>query len=510
MPKSRRSNTTIASTNRRNPSNEMAIDSYNENTSGIGSIGGAGSVQDTGVSDENSNSEIVQRMQNRLNEVRTVRVNVESRTRARNEELEVSFDPDRSGIARVASPSGHTYEVNYVNGSCNCMHYRIHGDGCRHIDAANAAVGQISNERRLSGNNETVTAEALDRQSNIDAAEEMNRRNITIEQEDDGFFYEDNKSTFREMLQGNMEETPYEYDNVLNGSKITFGVELEFVGGNADAIAGELYDLGICAHDSRVGYHSPSVEGKWKLERDSSVSMGDGGGELVSPVLRDTPETWHNIQTICEVAKRHGASVNSHTGAHVHVGMEPLDTARQRWKRFFRVIGRYEESIYRFSGGDLGRIRDNYSHYAMPFADTAKNASNMRFRMNSPEDVNSLANTVGTTRYYGVNLTNIPYSSRPDTVEFRYFNGSLNAKQIQNNIMLANGVVMAAEKARTKDSENFNVTDSMKRRGEMLTSSVESPRRRDESSMRKFVDIVFTRKKDKDAAIEVFAKNTWR
>ncbi len=507
MPKSRRNNT-IASSDRTS-GNSSGISGSGQNYSSEGSSIGSNS---SGGSENSDNAEIVQRVEDRLNGVRTVTVNIESRTRRQTEEVQVTFDPNRRNIARVASQSGNTYEVNHEEETCTCMHYISHEEGCRHIDATNTAIGQILSERVVGNTNgaEGASDTVLEGQQNVDEINESNRSTLSLDQEDDGFFYEDNKQTFKSMLQGEMEEVPYEYENVLNGSKITFGVELEFVGGNADAIARELYTSGICADGRRVGYHAPSAEGKWKLERDSSVSSGDEGGELVSPILKDTPETWKSIEKICEVAKRHGATVNSRTGAHVHVGMEPLDTAKQRWKRFFKLIGRYEECIYRFSGGDLGRIRENHEHYAMPFADRAREASNMRFRMDSDDDVNRLSNTVCDTRYYGINLTNIPRYNAPNTVEFRYFNGSLNAKQIQANVKLANGIVMASEKARTHESENFNTTDTMKRRGEMLNNSVENVRRRDETSMRKLIDIAFTRKKDKDAAIEVFSKNVWR
>ncbi|WP_447412759.1 hypothetical protein [Clostridium perfringens] len=53
----------------------------------------------------------------------------------------------------------------------------------------------------------------------------------------------------------------------------------------------------------RLSYHSRSEQGKWKLERDGSVSNGDAGGEIVSPILKDTPKTCEQIKVICDVAK---------------------------------------------------------------------------------------------------------------------------------------------------------------------------------------------------------------
>lgn len=478
----------------------------------IGTGGGGSSSANDGIDEV----EIPQRLEDRLAASRTIDVTMESRTRGRNENIQVTFNPTSPGIASVRSESGSVYEVNYEENTCNCMHYRMRESGCRHIDATNIARGELHDGRgNESAHGQAISQQevstVLESQRGLDAQAEEQREALTREFEDDNFFYSDNVDEFRETMERvTYENLPYEYDNVLNGSNNTFGIELEFVGGDADAIARELYDLEICAYNYRVGYHSPGVPGKWRLERDGSVSSGTGGGEIVSPVLKDTPETWRNIETICEVAKRHGAQINYQTGAHVHIGMEPLDTARQRWRRFFNIVGSYEECIFRLAGGDLGGIRSGYSHYSMPFSNRASDAAVARFTMDTPEDVNRLTRNVsGMDRYYGINLTNVYQRHSPDTVEFRYFNGSLNPAQIQANIKIANGIMMASEKARTKDLDDMQVSESMKKRGNMLKESAGN-NRRDEAQIMKFVDIMFSRKKDKDNILSVFTKNRWR
>lgn len=348
---------------------------------------------------------------------------------------------------------------------------------------------------------------------NIDALSEE-ERNLIFNEEDDGFFYtdEENEEIFNETLERAVNnDITYEYENVLNGSSNTFGIEIEFVDGDADAIARELYGLGIVGHPRRVSYHARSIQGKWKLEYDGSVCSGSKGGELVSPVLTDTPETWRTIEKICEVAKRHGAKVNQKCGGHVHIGIEPLDTARQRWRRFFKTIAGFEDVLYRVSGGNLGRIRSGYSRYASPFSSQARSAAVRRFRLDSREDVNNLARTAsGRNRYFGINLTNIYERNKPNTVEFRYFNGSLDPGNIQANVKVSNGIIMAAQKARTQDSDTYTVTENHKKRGKILNeqSSYDNDRTT-HTGIRKFVDIVFSRKKDKDNLISVYSKNRW-
>lgn len=231
----------------------------------------------------------------------------------------------------------------------------------------------------------------------------------------------------------------------------------------------------------------------------------------MSPVLTDTQETWRTIEKICEVAKSHGASIDQRCGAHVHIGITPLDTARQRWKRLFRAIGSFEDVIYRFSGGNLGRIRSNHSRYATSFSDRARSTARSRFNLNDRSDIDTLArNASNNNRYYGVNFTNIYKSDKPNTVEFRYFNGSLDAGQIQANVKVANGIIIAAEKARTRSTANTPTTETMVRRGRILEESFSSRvNRNDHSAIARFVDVIFPRKKDKDAAIAVCANNQW-
>lgn len=471
--------------------------------SGTISSGGIGSGNGGATGAATDISELAGRLIDRIQQSRSVIVQVPSRTRGVTESTQVDFE--ESGRARVHSASGHIYDVNHEEGTCTCINYRVRGNGCRHIDAARQALGQINNTPIPQPVN---VQSSLQEHINFDLSEERRRENINSELEDDEFFYSDNLEDFNSTLERSRNEPlSYEYDNVLNGSRNTFGIELEFVGGDANAIARELYQLGICGYDSRVPYHSPSVPGKWKLEKDGSVSYGDSGGELVSPVLVDCPETWNTIQKICEVAKRHGATINQDCGGHVHIGIDPLDTARHRWKRFFKGISSFEDVLYRLAGGSLGRIRDGSTIYAREFANNATMGARSAFAMETAEDIRTLASRISNDRRRGINLTNLANPNKPNTIEFRYFNGSLDPAQIQNNVKIANGIITASEKARIQN----NNSETMKRRGNILREEpYENRNRQDHSMIRSFVDIFFTRKKDKDEILKVYSKNTWR
>ncbi|WP_283697412.1 amidoligase family protein [Clostridium perfringens] len=454
-----------------------------------GLIGGSGSGLSEGVIEE-----LVNNVNNRFDNI----VTVPGFSRTRNRIEDINIIPLGDNEYEVSSDEGGTYVVNMSDNSCQCGQYVYRNKCCRHLIAVREALGEVAEVDTI--NNVEATRRAMDIRDEIN-------RNIRGEEQDDNHFYTDNEdafdSDFNNITDSSVE---YEYENVLNGNTSTFGIELEFVGGDADAIARELYDLGIVSAPRRLNYHSSSEAGKWKVERDGTVSLGITGGEIVSPVLKDTPETWRQIEAICRVAKRHGARIDERCGGHVHIGMDKLDTARQRWRRFFKTIEVYEDCIYRAAGGDLGIIRENALCYAKPFSERAAESRNIHFNMDNDDDVRTMARIISEgNRYYGINLTNIA-SNRAPTVEFRHFNGSLNPKQIQANIKMAAGIINASEKARFRDTED----EIFKKRGNILKNSSTSDGVKTKRKMMEFLDIAFPRKNDKKAILNVFKKTEWR
>src|SRR3954451_12571892 len=135
---------------------------------------------------------------------------------------------------------------------------------------------------------------------------------------------------------------PYTTDGVLalwperrhETDRWTFGLEFEFATADAQWVAAELHARGLTASPEPDEYHGERTRGYWTVEQDHSVtsvfSGGESGatyvvgGEIVSPPLRDTPETWRQVATVLEVLRACGAEVNRSCGLHVHVGVEAL------------------------------------------------------------------------------------------------------------------------------------------------------------------------------------------
>lgn len=448
--------------------------------------------------------EMSDRIEDRLREAGTVRVSVESRSRGIHEDVDVTFS---GRTAVVSSGSGRSYSVDIDAGSCDCPDHLHRHNRCRHIEAVDIAREQIAQgTSQGSFYDVDVNANQFVREYVSNETEEE-IRNLQREYLDDSFFYTENPEQFHQDMQRLRDvPVPFYYDNVLNGSNITFGVELEFVGGDSNAIARELHRLGICSSPFMQNYHSSRVPGMWVLERDGTVTNGDSGGELISPVLTDTPETWHQIETVCEVARRYGAMVNTSTGGNVHIGAEDaLDGKRQRWRRFFKTTVGFENTFHRLAGGEQGRFRNS------GWASSSISQNRVGITTRLPQEENTAAfqyaiERISRGKYQSINLKH--FSGSKKTIEFRAFNGTLTPGIIQANVKYAAGVINTSIRSRIRQDEGINVSDADRKRGRLI-NDYESNNARDDASVMKALDVMFSRKEDKEHILSVIAKNTW-
>ena len=138
----------------------------------------------------------------------------------------------------------------------------------------------------------------------------------------------------------------YELENVIGDPNQTFGLEIEFDGADPNAVARALHQAGLTTSPVQRGYHSERQPGEWVVERDSTVTC-----EIVSPVLRDTPETWAQLEQVCSILQAHGARTTTRTGGHVHVGADSagMDHDVNRFRRVANVCAWAEDLMYRLA-----------------------------------------------------------------------------------------------------------------------------------------------------------------
>lgn len=217
-----------------------------------------------------------------------------------------------------------------------------------------------------------------------------------------------------------------------------FGVEIEMTGitraAAARAISRVLGDLGYSNEGGP--YFAWSVVDqkgrKWMLVRDSSILVEDDTNpfdsqqvELVTPVLEY--EDLDLLRTVVNALRQAGAVVNESCGIHVHVDASHHTAKSLRnlvilfWTKqdliyralqvnnrrlnFCRPLGRdLFERFVRVRGADMERLAD-----AWYIEDYDRHA---RYHE---------------TRYHGLNLHSVWYRG---TIEFRFFNGTLDADKI--------------------------------------------------------------------------------
>jgi hypothetical protein len=151
----------------------------------------------------------------------------------------------------------------------------------------------------------------------------------------------------RERVDAGDSPVPFLTENATEGLSTRengrgFGVEIEFDGGDRQAIARDLYDAGLIPQPRQTPYHSARTEGMWAFETDCTVD-----GEIISPVCFDEPETWAQLQQVCEIVRRHGGRATARTGGHVHVGVGDWGSDPSPHSNLMREFSASEDTIFR-------------------------------------------------------------------------------------------------------------------------------------------------------------------
>src|SRR6202165_3938477 len=240
-----------------------------------------------------------------------------------------------------------------------------------------------------------------------------------------------NEALHRELkrLAMTAEAASYERENVIGDPNQTFGIEIEFDGANPNAVARALHEAGLASSPRQEAYHSTSrVPGTWTVEHDATVA-----GEVVSPILQDTPETWAQLERVCQILQGQGARASGRTGGHVHVGVDSagMDHDVNKFRRVAKACAWAEDLMYRLGAatGQRGRSHrgsTNGYRWCGPMGSG---------QFEEVQGLSDLANRVGSSHSVGLNFGNILERNR--TIEYRYFDSSLDPARLQANIKLA-------------------------------------------------------------------------
>lgn len=279
---------------------------------------------------------------------------------------------------------------------CYCEDYR-RDYRCEHTEALvrdlTTLLNSSPNAANLTARATTRTATTrvnrnneVDNAASLEASEQARARFTplaeSLQENPEKFqeLYEQARAARAAYAAGESTDYPVEYleENAFGGlgGDRGFGIEIEYSFPNTmssgeataarRAIGQELYDLGLTASAAQAGYGAShgrvrtSHDRGWSYESDPTVYDNETrtGGEIVSPVMQDTPETWRNIKAISEILRRNGAVPSKGAGMHVHVSVGDFNHRIDVHNELLGAYAENEDLIYRMhSNPERGRHR---------------------------------------------------------------------------------------------------------------------------------------------------------
>lgn len=232
---------------------------------------------------------------------------------------------------------------------------------------------------------------------------------------------------------------------------LTIGTELEFTGLTRKAAAQVVANFfETTAKYTGEGYAAWTIKDNagrvWKILRDTSIrAEGDGEQcELVTPILN-----WDDIETLQEIVwnlRRAGAKVNWSCGQHVHIGAAGMTAAMIR--NLVNTVASREELFYKALNVD----DDWKRRYCRPVEERFLTELNEKKPETLDElkkiwygDGNGHSEHYDYSRYHAINLH---ATFTKGTVEFRFFNGTLEPIAVAAAIHLSAALVAFAKRAK--------------------------------------------------------------
>lgn len=223
----------------------------------------------------------------------------------------------------------------------------------------------------------------------------------------------------------------------------TFGIEIEMVGKTRSMIAkavagvvgGEVEHVVDGEDDSLTREDVRAPNGSvWRVEDDDSLHAPERlRAELVSPVL--TAADLGTLKDVVAAMAASGARTNAYCGIHVHIGAQDADV--DDICRFIDVMIEEEPKLVKDFSCSPRRLKR--------FAKLMSSSFLRRFRSRRPrtqEDLEKLwygrpaapgqrSDRYHKSRYRGLNLQSYFFRF---TIEFRYFDGSLDPNRIEDYV----------------------------------------------------------------------------
>lgn len=220
-----------------------------------------------------------------------------------------------------------------------------------------------------------------------------------------------------------LNETKFKLRNKIDiSTKYTFGIEIEF----------ENTEL------NNIKYGK-----KWDVKEDDTTTIKiDGasiGGEVSSPILRDTEKCWKDVEHICNYLKNKGALVTPKTGGHIHIGSQILKDDPNNIRKLLKQWELFEHIIYTFSSGRDKQLRSGSKIQAKKISSKLKRIRTSKNSYNKYQtyfDWYNFFKSFQLSRFEGLNFKNYKGNEEDlkNTIEVRCPNGTIDPIIWQNNI----------------------------------------------------------------------------
>lgn len=247
----------------------------------------------------------------------------------------------------------------------------------------------------------------------------------------------------REQILKNINKIMLEYrEKLFIPKEITFGTELEFDNCDIKTVKKLLSKF--------------DLKKTWHVKEEPSINEG---GEVISPVLTNTKESWFNLKKVCEILKSK-ASNTELCSAHVHIGSNILSNDMNEWLNFIYLWSAYENIIFRFSYGEFLTPRPNIITFASPVRVLYEKKYNEA--LSKCYSLQKLLDNLNFRRDMAVNFKNVDIDFEKiskNTIEFRCPNGTFDEVIWQNNINLFINLLLYSK------NKNFDL-DKVKYRNE--------------------------------------------
>ncbi|MDR3154496.1 MAG: amidoligase family protein [Deltaproteobacteria bacterium] len=244
----------------------------------------------------------------------------------------------------------------------------------------------------------------------------------------------------------------------------TFGIEIETVGLRRGDIAKAIAKAtgGRAKYDAAPngGYgrwETLLPDGRsWKVVRDGSLSGGIRSGEAVSPIL--TEADFPMVRRVAEALSDAGARADSSCGLHIHVGAPEMTGPEMA--NLVKLTAKMESYFTPAFGIEPRRIH----RYCRPVEKRLLAALKARTPETREEFADmwyeaggdlSREHKYNSSRYHGLNLHALFFQG---TVEYRYFNGTLDPAKIVSYALFAMALTAKARNAKAAQAGSREYT----------------------------------------------------